>query len=55
MIQLPPDSSVLDDIEFIQKNYGDYFNYLRVTEKAAQYVRFELSPVNDPKRYEFDF
>jgi len=51
MLQFPSDTSVLDDIEFIQKNYSTYFKSLQIQERSEESVKFIITPVNDHDRF----
>lgn len=50
MMQFPSDTSVLDDVEFMQNNYGEYFHTLEIIDKSDEAVRFRISPVDESKR-----
>jgi hypothetical protein len=51
MIQGDPQTTVLDDIEFLKENYKVYFSALEILQKSEECVKFRISPVDDPLRY----
>ena len=55
MISGPPATTVLDDVEFIQCNYREYFAALRITLKSDDQVIFSISPIGDMARYDIPF
>ena len=43
--------SILEDVEFIQKNYTSYFHSLVIEEKTADRVVFDVIPITAIERY----
>jgi hypothetical protein len=46
--------SVLDDVEFIQKNYSDYFESLHIRQRSTDRVLFDVIPSKAVGRYVFE-
>ena len=50
MIKGPPQTSVLDDADFIRENYTSYFSSFNILHKDLDEVRFLVCPVGDAAR-----
>jgi hypothetical protein len=50
MLKCKPETSILDDITFIQGNYKSYFSRLDLRDRSDERVIFSLTPVNDDAR-----
>jgi len=50
MLKCKPETSILDNISFIQGKYKSYFSRLDLRDRSDERVTFSLTPVNDEAR-----
>ena len=50
-MKLNREQDFLNDVEFIRKNYSDYFDSLCIRSRDPERVVFEVIPLNETKRY----